>query len=1631
MSTSTVLLRLPLLPGGSQEQTIITTEQGIDRVNKGISVAHRTDLWPQLEQRRSSDTSSPPPAAKRICLTPHTADCVDWPLPLVTSNNSVGIRTISVVGPSLSSLLPSLLSWPLSSSSPSVSTMHAETDYNLAKSNYFDDNIHKHRHDRSMPEEGPMLARLCIHMHFSAKGGSSPDRSSLPTESGMIETNDADLLSRLICSSNVELLVFANDVLALSFKPPLLSSLPTPSSSSLSSVDFTNGVILPLTTMDQTTDLYWTAIHHLLSHNSISVRALIQPYTPPSCTPYETDQESRSSCSIIHVDIFQKQRLGSSLCHAMKSDQLHFCYLFDYFYPSELGAAPLNLLGAVLPEVEPSSDIAQPDLLKSFLFGFQKQSLVWMLDRENDTGFFVDQEILPVFWESVLPDFAASPLFIDRFSGLYSLSKDDVFRNARENTQPLLGGLLADEMGLGKTVVIIALILAHRLSSTSTPSIHDATSQAHLKALRLCTATLVVAPSAIIEQWANELHIHSPDLRVCLFGRETDPQLFDECDVVLVTGDMLRREFYAATPESDRSRRQERLHARRRSCIVERLWWRVVVDEAQMVESSKSNLAVVARLIPRIHPWAVTGTPTSKTGLLADMHGLFCFLGIESWIAASQLKTQNTLGSSPNSSRLVTHHPNLVRRNLRRIMHRSSKESVSCELVLPLQHQHTIIVCFDRVHQLYYDEVEEKCVKLSSSCENKTAAKASKDKLEWKEADLSLTMLQLRQICCHPHIGTHNRRRLGGNVYTMDQVLSVMTRQCISSIYSMQHKRISTSVELSHMLEYKGKFKSALDKYMVCLGETRDIIAGIRLSLTQLVDNNKQNSVDVDKSSSDVLMAGTDGDIDTDLILDGDESHTSADPDSAIPLDDELSQVRTRLNFWIELEHRLLYFIATSYYLIGKRIDDIAKEAHAAHSLRNCEDGVKLSISDRDEESGFARIDCQTNEDMWYKRAEQLRRMTLYDYELRTTRIIQKVLPNLEALPREIYKKSNPLRKTGGKGRDIGGNSSSFTNHSDDSMMIVLPAEFFGGIITSNVFSEISDVVDSLNAQWKILVEWREKVIHLLTLPLENSESVIDSSAKHSLENGKGRVSAVSSLIDPFRSSSEAITRADAPTGEEYGIGLEIQEKANQYQYAYMQIISDRLTLLTSMRRDVDRRYYGTTQLQHELYKKRVSTVLKNKQLSFAELIRQLKDISQRSDVPAQEIYIASNAHREMTKHLNVHLECLELLQSETKRLAHLGNARIVYFRELQKFHEGVTFPKKPTSLDLYSESLCETIQELGDQITVQVGRRRYFKTLESDHSEHRVRGENIRECAVCHSMFQKGVVTPCGHMFCDGCNTGWIMSRARCPMCNQKIQREAIVKVTLRDIDKDVHIKGNIISITTSHNATTNQSKSISQLDIPHLAEKLSAIKVNSTFGAKFDTIVRHVKHLMATQARVKVILFSQWEQVLEILSRAFQDNGIGFVKMEGSGWTPHDGKLVLKRSGQSVVDFNNREDLVVFMLNAKSQSSGLTLVCATHIILIEPLLNRSIEQQAINRVHRIGQKQETHVWRYIVRGTVEERIAALADQRAPMADQSVLPIRFKLSTKQHGGGEVINEADIHDILRSSEVGMGMSVMP
>lgn len=79
----------------------------------------------------------------------------------------------------------------------------------------------------------------------------------------------------------------------------------------------------------------------------------------------------------------------------------------------------------------------------------------------------------------------------------------------------------------------------------------------------------------------------------------------------------------------------------------------------------------------------------------------------------------------------------------------------------------------------------------------------------------------------------------------------------------------------------------------------------------------------------------------------------------------------------------------------------------------------------------------------------------------------------------------------------------------------------------------------------------------------------------------------------------------------------------------------------------------------------------------------------------------------------------------------------------------------------------------------------------------------------------------------------------------------------------------------------------------------------------------------------------------------------------------------------------FADTEQIECLLMDAKSNSSGLTLVNATHVFLCEPLINTAIELQAVARVHRIGQHQPTTVWVYVVEDTVEKSIYDISVER------------------------------------------------
>lgn len=136
----------------------------------------------------------------------------------------------------------------------------------------------------------------------------------------------------------------------------------------------------------------------------------------------------------------------------------------------------------------------------------------------------------------------------------------------------------------------------------------------------------------------------------------------------------------------------------------------------------------------------------------------------------------------------------------------------------------------------------------------------------------------------------------------------------------------------------------------------------------------------------------------------------------------------------------------------------------------------------------------------------------------------------------------------------------------------------------------------------------------------------------------------------------------------------------------------------------------------------------------------------------------------------------------------------------------------------------------------------------------------------------------------------------------------------------------------------------------------------VKGSYGTKITRIVSDV--LCIKDKGEKGIIFSQWHDMLDILETALLENDI--VTTRPCGGT---------RFNESLLAFHSPE-CTVLLLNLKQGAEGLTLVQASHVFMVEPVMNNGLDQQAINRVHRIGQTRRTVIWRYLIKDTIEMKI-------------------------------------------------------
>ena len=144
---------------------------------------------------------------------------------------------------------------------------------------------------------------------------------------------------------------------------------------------------------------------------------------------------------------------------------------------------------------------------------------------------------------------------------------------------------------------------------------------------------------------------------------------------------------------------------------------------------------------------------------------------------------------------------------------------------------------------------------------------------------------------------------------------------------------------------------------------------------------------------------------------------------------------------------------------------------------------------------------------------------------------------------------------------------------------------------------------------------------------------------------------------------------------------------------------------------------------------------------------------------------------------------------------------------------------------------------------------------------------------------------------------------------------------------------------------------------------------------SGKYNEILKIIK---CDKRKNKILLFSQFTSALKKLSVILNSEHIKYSYLDGSITSVNRMKLV--------EEFNNDEEKRVFLISLKAGGTGLNLTSANTVIHLDPWWNPSIEDQASDRAHRIGQKNNVEVIKLIAQGTIEEKILLLQEDKRTM---------------------------------------------
>ena len=214
---------------------------------------------------------------------------------------------------------------------------------------------------------------------------------------------------------------------------------------------------------------------------------------------------------------------------------------------------------------------------------------------------------------------------------------------------------------------------------------------------------------------------------------------------------------------------------------------------------------------------------------------------------------------------------------------------------------------------------------------------------------------------------------------------------------------------------------------------------------------------------------------------------------------------------------------------------------------------------------------------------------------------------------------------------------------------------------------------------------------------------------------------------------------------------------------------------------------------------------------------------------------------------------------------------------------------------------------------------------------------EDDENCSVCLDEIENRVITKCGHMFCKDCLDSCLKYKKSCPYCKFDLK------------NSDIYLTDKMASKKEENGNNP-------------LIQK---------YGSKLGKLISIARQLVINENN-KIIIFSQWDRMLNLIGSALKENGVSNSFIKGN--THHRNAAINKFKMDN--DENN-----VIMLSLEKSASGTNLTEATHILFVEPIDStidqvKAIEAQAIARACRLGQVHKVKLIRILTKDTIEEEI-------------------------------------------------------